>query len=315
MVALTHISRITAKERTDKDFLADGQSLHMYIKETFGYNDYFANSVINVIEAAIDSHRELHQLNIQSLKDRIATKEKKLKQLRQHLKGKLAMLKSCIRISKASKQAKPRKKDIKLKTYRGCREKQLPYGYAVCYRKYCRIYYNLPGVQRRRHELWLDKWRHQRNKSFKIVGRGDGKYGNFVFKYDTGTRELKVQLQQKAVTLSNIVFPYGQNLLDEVLENRTLKRPLTWEIEDRGDYYIIKVMFEPPPTDRNYYTGDGVISYDTNYDHIAWTELDAKGRLLRYSRIPLLLDGKSTGQAAKIIEAAAIGLVGIAREA
>ena len=34
-----------------------------------------------------------------------------------------------------------------------------------------------------RHGLWLTKWRCARVKSFKIVGRKDGKYGNFVFKY------------------------------------------------------------------------------------------------------------------------------------
>ncbi|MTI86082.1 MAG: hypothetical protein FH756_19835 [Firmicutes bacterium] len=369
------VNRITARERTGTDFLRDGQSLHMYTKGTFGYNDYFANSIINAANAAIDSSRELHQLNIRSLKNQITAREKKLKKLRRHLSGKLAMLQSCIRISKATKQDRPRKKDLKLKTYRGCQEKQLTYGYATCYRSYCRIYNNLydfehtylrpgiknlknrismithsvnllrdklarfetqlpgitfgtkklfraqftkytglcPGVRQRRHGLWLNKWRYLRNKSFKIVGRGDGRYGNFVFKYDTGSRELKVHLPQKTVTV-NIVFPYGQHFLDEVLEDRTLKRPLTWEAEDRGDYYIFKVMFEPPPVDRNYYTGNGVVSYDTNYDHLAWTELDGSGKLLRHGRIPLYVDGKTTGQTAKIIEAAAIGLVGIAWE-
>jgi hypothetical protein len=40
------VNGITHSERTGQGFLAEGQSLHMYAKGTFGYNDYFANSVI-----------------------------------------------------------------------------------------------------------------------------------------------------------------------------------------------------------------------------------------------------------------------------
>jgi hypothetical protein len=121
------VNRITHSERTGQRFLAEGQSPHMYAKGTFGYNDYFANSVIIAAKAAIDSHKEVHQLNLQSLKSRIAAKDKKLKQLNRYLQGKQAMLESCIRISKVSKQARPRKKDLRLKTYRGCREKHSTY--------------------------------------------------------------------------------------------------------------------------------------------------------------------------------------------
>jgi hypothetical protein len=55
---------------------------------------------------------------------------------------------------KASKQARPRKKELRLKTYRGCREKQLPYGYDVCHRNYCRIYYNLYDFEYTYRMLW-----------------------------------------------------------------------------------------------------------------------------------------------------------------
>ncbi len=70
------VNKITTRERTGTEFLRDGQSLHMYTKGTFGYNDYFANSIINAANAALDSRRELHQLNIRSLKNQITTKKK-----------------------------------------------------------------------------------------------------------------------------------------------------------------------------------------------------------------------------------------------
>ena len=351
-------------------FLPKNQSLHMYVKSEFSFNDYYANSVINVAKAAIDGHKEVHKLNIQTLKDRIATKETKVKELRKQVANKLKMLQSCIQISKATKVPKPRKKDLKLKTYQGCKEKQLTWGYAVCYKRYTRIYYNLydfehkylrseitrlknrisminhsvslmraklqrmqaylPGVTfgtkklfksqftkyaGQRHGLWLTKWRCARIKSFKIVGRKDGKYGNFVFKYQPVESRLEILLRDRTISITGITFPYGQELLTEVLLDRTTKRPVTWEIENRGLYYIIKAMFEPPGVDRNYYTGDGVVAYDKNYDHIAWVELDDSGRMLRYGKIPVYLENKTRGQAAKILEAAAIVLVNLAKEA
>ncbi|HUW65233.1 MAG TPA: hypothetical protein VMW83_11190 [Spirochaetia bacterium] len=101
-----------------KDF-----SLHMLVKMKFGFSDYFANSVIIDAKAAWSSRVELHKLEIAELRDRITVKKKKVEKLRKELKGMRAMLISCIRISKASKLKKPPKKDLKLKTYRGCKER------------------------------------------------------------------------------------------------------------------------------------------------------------------------------------------------
>ncbi|MCL6559390.1 MAG: hypothetical protein K6U74_11460 [Firmicutes bacterium] len=94
-------------------------------------------------------------------------------------------------------------------------------------------------------------------------------------------------------------------MLETVLN---MKAPVTWEITDHGEYYIFKAMFTPSAPERNYYTGDGVIGYDKNYDHITWAEIDGKSNLLRRGEIPLDLEGKTAGQASKILEAAAIAL-------
>ncbi|OPX91709.1 MAG: hypothetical protein A4E53_00659 [Pelotomaculum sp. PtaB.Bin104] len=318
--------------------------------------------------AALSSRIELQQIEIAKLKERIEVKQKKISELQRELDGKRAMLQSCVKISKASKQDKPRKKDLKLKTYKGCRERQLPSGlYAVCCKKHSRIYYNLynfehgylrPEIKRLkntisqiRHSInimkarlkrmesrlpgitfgtkrlfraqftkywydcgrWKAEWRSARLKSFKVVGRLDAACGNFVFKYRPDAKTLDIVLSKdRTITVKDVYFPYGQGLLEAVLNTRA---PVTWEITDHGEYYIFKAMFTPPEVKRNYFTGDGVIGYDKNYDHIAWAETDGEGNLLRRGKIPFNLEGKTTGQVNKILEAAAIGLVKIAREA
>lgn len=160
---------------------------------------------------------------------------------------------------------------------------------------------------------WKAEWRRVRLKSLKIVGRLDAKCGNFVFKYRPDTKTLDIVLNKdRTITVRSVHFPYGQELLEAVLSTRA---PVTWEITDHGEYYIFKAMFTLPEQERNYCTGDGVIGYDKNYDHIAWAETDGDGDLLRRGEIPFDLEGKTIGQVNKILEAAAIGLVKIAREA
>ena len=363
-------SLLVTQHNDGKPFLQKGQSLHMYVKSQFSFNDYMANSVINDAKGILASRIELQQLEINTLENRISTKQEKIKTLQKELKAKQAMLSSCITISQAVKKEKPRKKDLALKTYRGCKEKQLPSGiYAVQYKRYTRLYFNLyefehtylrpeikrikniismithsvnlmkdklvkmklylPGITfgtknlfraqytkyQDKHETWKVRWQEARTSTIKIVGRGDGKYGNFVFKYKWLSQELAITLNGKVVTLRNLTFPYGQELLNIVLLDRSTKTPLTWEITDHGEYYIIKVIFEPPKIERNYDTGSGVVSYDKNYDHIAWTELDGQGKLIQQGKLPFNLEGKTVGQASKILESTAIGLVQIAREA
>ncbi|MEW5817975.1 MAG: IS200/IS605 family accessory protein TnpB-related protein [Spirochaetota bacterium] len=362
-----YLIKLLTKEYNEELCILKDPSLHVFTKKKFGFNDYFTNSVIIDARAALSSRIELQQIETAELKERIGVKQKKIDELQRELDGKRAMLQSCVKISKASKQDKPKKKDLKLKTYKGCRERQLPSGlYAVTYKKYTRVFYNLydfehqylrPEIKRLKniisqikhsinlmenklermesfllgitfgakklfraqftkypnnHEKWKAGWRKARLKSFKIVGRGDAKFGNFVFKYHPETKTLHIILSEKTVTIKNVYFPYGRELLEAALNTRT---PLTWEITDHGEYYIFKAMFALPQKERNYCADDGVVGYDKNYDHIAWVETDGKGNFLRYGKIPFYLEGKATGQVNKILEAAAIGLVKIAREA
>jgi len=363
-----YLTKLLTREYNEEICLLKDPSLHVFTKKKFGFNDYFANSVINEAKAALSSRIELQQVETKEFKERIEVKQKKINELQRELNGKRSMLQSCVKISKAFKQGKPKKKDLKLKTYKGCKERQLPSGlYGVTYKKYTRVFYNLydfehqylkPEIKRLKNIIsqikhsinimqarlermesrlpgitfgtkrlfrarftkywhdcgkWKAEWRKARLKSFKIVGRHDAKYGNFVFKYHPDTKTLDVVLSKdRTIIVKNIYFTYGQELLEAVLNTKT---PITWEITDHGEYYIFKAMFTPPTAERNYCTDNGVIGYDKNYDHFAWAETDGKGNFLRHGKIPFNLEGKTTGQVNKILEAAAIGLVKIAREA
>ena len=51
---------------------------------------------------------------------------------------------------------------------------------------------------------------------------------------------------------------------------------------------------------------------DLNVDHIAWSNINSEGQLIKSDVYKFKLEGKSTGQSIKIIEAEAIALVNLA---
>jgi IS605 OrfB family transposase len=63
----------------------------------------------------------------------------------------------------------------------------------------------------------------------------------------------------------------------------------------------------------NSYKRNGVIGFDINYDHLAVVEINKHGNLIDKLIIPYDLDGKTSGQAVKILEQVAVDLVNIAK--
>ena len=166
------------------------------------------------------------------------------------------------------------------------------------------------------HELWLEDFRKARYSTMQISGRKDAKHGNFVFKYDYTNRELKIALPDRTVVIKNLVFPYRQEDLDTALINRKAwKKPVAWEIKDKGDYYIFKAIVHVPKNNIiNFSKEDGLIGVDINYDHLALVEIDQFGNILAKKTLYLNLEGKTTGQASKIIEELAIQVIDIAND-
>jgi len=56
-------------------------SVHLRIKELFGFDDYWANSAVREAKAQVASQKELRKMHISGIKDQIDTKRDKIKEL------------------------------------------------------------------------------------------------------------------------------------------------------------------------------------------------------------------------------------------
>jgi IS605 OrfB family transposase len=171
------------------------------------------------------------------------------------------------------------------------------------------------------HEAWRKRFLAARNKEIIISGRKDAGSGNFVFHYNPETNELHMtSVTGKAVTFSGVVFPYGQEIVNKAVTDqiqcknkKEYGKPISWSVEDHGEYYIIKCLVDIESNPYIHFsTSDGVIGVDCNYNHIAWTDVSKDGNFLESGKLKFSIEGKTSGQITKIIEAEAIALVDIA---
>ncbi|WDW10043.1 IS200/IS605 family accessory protein TnpB-related protein [Priestia aryabhattai] len=171
------------------------------------------------------------------------------------------------------------------------------------------------------HQSWKELFLAVRNKQVLISGRKDATAGNFVFTYQPDTHDLHMtSLSRKVVKFSNVIFPYGQEQVNQtVLRQRKCKdkkangKPISWSVEDHGDYYIIKCLLDVEEEVLvNFSTSDGVIGVDCNVDHFAWTDVSKDGNFLESGTFSFTLNKKTNGQSTKILEAEAIALVDVA---
>ncbi|GGN71758.1 hypothetical protein GCM10012290_17080 [Halolactibacillus alkaliphilus] len=148
-----------------------------------------------------------------------------------------------------------------------------------------------------------------------ISGRKDAKSGNFVFHYHPETHTLTFKaINQCVISLSGVVFPYGQDHVHRAIQTQmNLKdkkkygKPIGWSLEDHGDYYIVKCFIDVPATPYlNTSTSTGMVGVDLNVNHIAVANVNAIGQCVDTCTLPFDLEGKTSGQKAKIIEAEAI---------
>ena len=74
-------------------------------------------------------------------------------------------------------------------------------------------------------------------------------------------------------------------------------------------------MVEVSNKQKNYDFSEGCISFDTNVDHLAYTELEGHGNLLSHHTIPFTLRGLSTGQREQVLSKALEEIFQYARNA
>lgn len=172
-----------------------------------------------------------------------------------------------------------------------------------------------------RHDEWLKEYRSRRNNGMTIPGRKGIIQGNCVVRYDTDTKILsydsmtRIPIKTKssktkkksvlrAVTseIKGVEFPYGQNFVNYAMNNES-RQAVAWRFEDAGNRILIKCMMsvEQELPRQNEYYADGCISFDTNVDHLAMTELDRHGNLIHHEVIRFDITGKTNGQREQIL--------------
>ena len=158
-------------------------------------------------------------------------------------------------------------------------------------------------VYQNQHEDWKRAIYKGRNPGMTISGRKDATQGNFLFKYDVQAKDLTYRTtKSETLVLKNVTFPYGQELVDEaVLASVNERNAVAWRLEVHGSRVLVKCMVEVSNKQKNYDFSEGCISFDTNVDHLAYTELDGHGNLLSHNIIPFTLRGLSTGQREQVL--------------
>ena len=156
------------------------------------------------------------------------------------------------------------------------------------------------GTKRLRKQGLTDEAKQQeylrkRSNRFSVSGRQDSINGNFVFSYDAVGKTVNIYLSKTdSIKIPAVVFPYGQKQIEEYYKrqrrfhslcklkdcNEEIKlRPITYSIEDKGKYYIIKCGLEGVFPEKNYSKAGGVIGIDCNLGFYSACETTEDGSL------------------------------------
>ena len=82
------------------------------------------------------------------------------------------------------------------------------------------------------------------------------------------------------------------------------RNAVAWRLEVHGSRVLVKCMVEVSNNQKNYDFSEGCVAFDTNVDHLAYSELDGHGNLLSHHTIPFTLRGLSTGQREQVLSKA-----------
>ena len=169
------------------------------------------------------------------------------------------------------------------------------------------------------------EWLSRRYNRLEISGRCDSIVGNFVFEYQPEFEKLIIKIKKVEYEIPNVKFPYGQDKIveyynlkksDRLVKNnkdKIYKKPITYSVEDKGKYYIIKCHLEEEQNNiTNYSLADGVIGVDTNLGFFSVSNVSESGNLLSTTNITYEWKGKTSNQISNNIDNAVKELVDIA---
>ena len=181
------------------------------------------------------------------------------------------------------------------------------------------------------HTEWGNSFRKARERGMMLVGRADGYQGNYMCKYNPATHILTVRTgltldsedQFDVIEIPFVEFPYGQGNIEKACAAREAEKlkkklgsnhqiegcfpqkPVTWTIYRRGnDFQVYCTITVPDAEEVIWSIKDGVIAFDSNYDNLAVTELDASGNMKRTQVLRFDLEGCSSKKNENILSEA-----------
>ena len=134
-----------------------------------------------------------------------------------------------------------------------------------------------------------------------LSGRKDALGGNFMVRYDpkTYTVSYKGSSSKEFLSVGEVKFPYGQELVDEYTS--VSGAPAAWTVVDCGNAWRFDVCLTlPDPAADDDAFSDGCIAADINSDRIAVADLNESGLPISRRVIPLDLSGSAGNNKAAI---------------
>jgi IS605 OrfB family transposase len=171
-------------------------------------------------------------------------------------------------------------------------------------------------------EEWKQDWKSARNSEFFCLGSKDETSGNqsCVLTLDErGCFHLRLRLPDslakisgsKYLLISDVVFNYGR---EEILQALAEKKALGYRFKCDEKGWRIFISFTQEKTPVLTKEALGGIGVDVNADHLALTEIDAKGNPVDKKTFPLCTYGKTTDQIKALIGDACQKIVALAKE-
>ena len=189
------------------------------------------------------------------------------------------------------------------------------------------------------HEVWQEDWRARRDNQFFVIGSKDETAGNQSCQAsveEDGSLTLKLRLpdalaaESRYVTIPGVRFAYGHgDVMKAVLSSRRIQttsdagKPV-WKrtgtavsyrfVRDRKGWRVFASVEVASP-ERASHRLCGAIGVDINADHLAVSEVDASGNLVRSWRYDLQTYRKSREQTRALIGDACVAIADLARAA
>lgn len=155
---------------------------------------------------------------------------------------------------------------------------------------------------------WKKEFNERRHHSMSLPGRHTSKVGNFLAAYDLKERTLTIRCMngRKCVFKDFQLVRYQDVFLSKFdvspKERESICYNFKIEKDEYGRTYIIpSVTMSLPVEGQNCGFSNGCVSVDLNVDHVAVSNIDARGYRLESFTVPFDLKGKTSGQISDIL--------------